>query len=246
MTGLSRSEVGKVVATEETAVGRRGEQHPARRVLAAWYDDSKFLGASGDPSVLPIFGGRRSFEQLVAKYSGGIPVRAMLDQLAQIDAIEILNGRNVRAKTRVPIFTGMTTSAIAVVGERVGDLLITLSNNLRTTGNPFFEGTAMTSNIDPASIPLIRREITEQGSAFIDSANALLRRSLPKTKRSPGAPAIHTRVGVTIYYFQEETKGKETSGGAALGRRKNLQRQGKKLALKSTRVISRSLRGQRL
>ncbi len=130
---------------------------PPERVLAAWHDNQPYLAANGDPAILPIFGKRKSFEKLVAAHSGGIPVRAMLDQLTQISAVEILPDQRVKVKSRVPIFKGMTGSAIANIGERAGDLLGTLKYNLRTSSTPLFEGTAFVTDVDIGVVPLVRR-----------------------------------------------------------------------------------------
>src|ERR1700733_8361715 len=97
ITGLARSEVARILEANEPWFTARGEQHPARRVLAAWHDNQRFLATNGEPAVLPIFGKRKSFERLVAAaHSGGIPVRAMLDQLVQISAVEILPDQRVK------------------------------------------------------------------------------------------------------------------------------------------------------
>jgi hypothetical protein len=226
ITGLARSEVARILDTNEASFSSRVGQHPARRVLAAWYDNQRFLGADGDPAVLPIFGRRKSFEQLVATHSGGIPVRAMLDQLAQISALEILPGQRVKVKSRVPIFKGMTCSAIANVGERTGDLLSTLKSNLRATSTPLFEGTAFVCDADLESVPLVRRQIAEQGTAFIDGATSLLTRSRRRPRRSRMKESSHCRVGVTVYYFEDEFATESDVGTSTdQGRRKNLQRQ---------------------
>jgi hypothetical protein len=225
ITGLARAEVARILNVEDVSADARPRQHPARRILAAWYDNRRFLGANGDPAVLPIFGRRRSFEQLVAMHSGGIPVRAMLDQLMQINAVEILARQRVKAKSRVPIFKGMTSTAIANVGERAGDLLRTLSGNLRATTNPLFEETAVLNDVDIAAVPLLRRRIAEQGAAFIDGATSLLSRSRMK-QRLPILPkSAQCRVGVTVYYFQDEAAGDDDIAALAnYSRRKNLQR----------------------
>jgi hypothetical protein len=225
ITGLSRAEVARILKVEDASADSRPEQHPARRILAAWYDNRRFLGANGDPAVLPIFGRRGSFEQLVAMHSGGIPVRAMLDQLTQINAVEILAGQRVKAKSRVPIFKGMTSTAIANVGERAGDLLRTLRGNLRATTNPLFEETAVLNDVDIAAVPLLRRRIAEQGAAFIDGATSLLSRSRMKQRRPISPKSAQCRVGVTVYYFQDEAPSDgEFAALANYSRRKNLQR----------------------
>jgi hypothetical protein len=225
ITGLARAEVARILNVEDVSSGTRPGRHPARRVLAAWYDNRRFLGANGDPAVLPIFGRRRSFEQLVAMNSGGIPVRAMLDQLAQINAVEILAGQRVKAKSRVPIFKGMTSTAIANLGERAGDLLRTLGGNIRGATNPLFEETAVLNDVDVAAVPLVRRQISEQGGAFIDGATSLLSRSRTKRRRSILPKSAQCRVGVTVYYFQDELAGDgEIAARTNYSRRKNLQR----------------------
>jgi Family of unknown function (DUF6502) len=195
-------------------------------VLAAWHDNQRFLAANGDPAVLPIFGRRKSFERLVASFSGGIPVRAMLDQLEQIGAVEILSDQRVKVNSRVPIFRGMTASAIGNIGERVGDLLSTLKHNLRTASTPLFEGTAIVGDVDIGVVPLVRRQIAEQGSAFIDGATSLFSRSRSKHKRSNTKETSQCRVGVTVYYFEDEIATASTRHRSGdKGRRKNLQRQ---------------------
>ena len=226
ITGLARSEVARILEANEPSFTSRGEQHPARRVLAAWHDNQRFLAANGDPAVLPIFGRGKSFERLVAAHSGGIPVRAMLDQLVQISAVDILTNQRVKVNCRVPIFKGMTSSAIANIGERTGDLLGTLKHNLHTASAPLFEGTAIVGDVDIGVVPLVRRQMAEQGSAFIDAATSLFSRSRSKRMRSSKRETSQCRVGVTVYYFEDEIATASTRQRSRVtGRRKNLQRQ---------------------
>ncbi len=226
ITGLARTEVARILdADQAQSSPPRAGQNPARRVLMAWYDNRRFLSANGEPAVLPIFGRRRSFEQLVALYSGGIPVRAMLDQLSQISAVEMLSGQRVKVKARVPVFKGMTSSAIANVGERAGDLLGTLRHNLHAKTSPLFEGTALMCDVEVGTVPLVRRQIAEQGAAFIEGATSLLTRSRNKQRRSKVNKSPQSRVGVTVYYFENEIlAGNGPRNTVSHKRRKNLQR----------------------
>jgi len=226
MTGLPRSEVTRILSSLDSAPKSKPDQHPARRVLAAWHDDPRFLAPNGDPAVLPIFGKRRSFERLVERNGGGIPVRAMLDELMQLDAVERLEDQKVRAKSRVPIMTGLTTRSIAAVGERGRDLLETLAHNVRRTAQPYFEATAVIDDGDLELVNFLRREIAEQGTNFINSATSLLNRSQIKRGSKTTKSSRAVRLGVTVYYFQEESPndGEPTVVGMH-GRRKNLRRQ---------------------
>jgi hypothetical protein len=226
ITGLPRSEVARILKSDDVSTNKRSGQHPARKVLAAWFDNPRFLAANGDPAVLPIFGKKRSFEQLVTMHSRGIPVRAMLDELTQINAIERLSDQRVKAKSRVPALTGLTANSIAVVGERTRDLLETLTRNLRRTSKPLFEGTALADETDFEFVSLARREIAEQGTNFVNSINSLLSRSSAKSNRLAAKSSARCRLGVTVYYFQDDIDGSEKSKAQNTRvRRKNLQRQ---------------------
>jgi Family of unknown function (DUF6502) len=248
ITGLPRSEVARILKSDDVSASKRLGQHPARKVLAAWFDNPRFLAPNGDPAVLPIFGKRRSFEQLVAMHSRGIPVRAMLDELTQIDAVERLSDQRVKAKSRIPILTGLTGSAIAVIGERTRDLLETLTNNLRRTSKPLFEGTALVDETDLEMVSLVRREIAEQGANFINSANSLFSRSCVKPSRSIAKTSAKCRLGVTVYYFQDDIEGSmESKNETTYRRRKNLQRQRRPANSKRTAgVMGRSVAKGRL
>ncbi|MHB8475684.1 MAG: DUF6502 family protein [Steroidobacteraceae bacterium] len=223
ITGLPRSEVARLLKSDDVSLRRRLGQHPARRVLAAWFDNPRFLATDGEPAVLPIFGKRRSFEQLVATHSRGTPVRAMLDELTQINAVEVLGDQRVKAKSRVPVLTGLTTRAVVMIGERTRDLLDTLISNLRSTSKPLFEGTAILDETDLELVSLVRREIAEQGENFITGANSLLSRYCRRQRRSIPKPSVKCRLGVTVYYFQGDTENPPEFKLEAV-RRKNLQR----------------------
>jgi hypothetical protein len=242
ITGLPRSEVARILKSDDVSPRKRLRQHPARRVLAAWFDDPRFLAANGDPAVLPIFGKRRSFEQLVAMHSRGIPVRAMLDELTQIDAVERLADQRVKVKSRIPTLTGMTGSAIAAIGERTRDLLGTLTNNLRCASTPLFAATALADETDPEIVSLIGREIAERGTNFINAANSLFSRPSIKPKRLIAKRPTKYRLGVTVYYFQDDVEGAmESETERTHRRRKNLQRQRRPAKGKRAGVMDRAV-----
>lgn len=224
-TGLSRSEVARILASRDSQPAAHRGEHPARRVLAAWHENPKFLTAGGEPAVLPIFGHRRSFEKLVAMYSGGNPVRAMLDELTRTDAVERLADQRVRANSRIPIVAGLTSDAISEVGERGGDLLEALVNNVRGKSIPLFEATAVMRDVNPAMVSVIRREVIQKGTSFMTDVNSLLNRSRKRVKRTIPDAVNRCRLEVTVYCLQDELEFVEdTLTDVGKGRRKNLRR----------------------
>lgn len=226
ITGLPRSEVTKILNSPDTRITVKPDQHLARRVLAAWFDTPTFLSVNGDPAILSIFGKKRSFESLVKKQGSGIPVRAMLDALMQLGAIEQLPDQKVRAKVRVPVLTGLTSSSIAAVGERGKDLIQTLTHNMKYSTPPYFEATALIEDADLEMAAVAKREVAEQGANFISSAAALFNRTKKhrhsKARRKTSAKC---RLGVTVFYFQDEPISDTFIPKTELtSRRKNLRR----------------------
>jgi hypothetical protein len=225
MTGIPRSEVTKLSRLANTPRKTKVGQQPARRTLTGWFSDPRFLNTSGEPAVLPIFGKRRSFESLVSKYGAGVPVRAMLDELIQVGAVERLTNQRVSAKTRVPISVGLTPNAIEAAGEHCKDLLGTLIQNLRRAERPMFEATSVISDAKPSMLPVIRREIAEQGTNLINAASSILKRSQGRLKKK-GSVKNGYRVGVTIYYFDDSAGATTDLPNAGRNRRRtNLRRQ---------------------
>ena len=229
MTGLPRSEVSKILNSQESVKSLKPSQQPARRVLAAWHDNPKFGAPSGEPAILPIFGKGRSFERLVDSYGGGIPVRAMLDELTQINAVERLPDQKVRVKVRVPILTGLTSRSITAVGERGKDLFETLTSNLKQSRQPLFEATAIMDEGDPETASLVRREITDQGTTFINGATSLFNRLQRKRNSKQVQLQERLRLGVTIFYFQDNISSDEgVLKAVSAAKRKNLRRRTQK------------------
>jgi len=226
LTGLPRSEVTRILATDHSSIDNPLGQHAARRVLAAWYESPRYLTRAGEPAVLPIFGKRRSFEQLVSVHGGGIPVRAMLDELTQIDAVEQIEAQRVKAKSRMPILTGLTPNAIGAVGVRCGELIDTLVKNVRGRMPPLFEATALVNDADIDFVPVLRRELAEQGASFINGANSLLKRYRHERVRKSGHSTPKFRVGVSVYYFESEiSNNNDITKDIKRSHRKNLRRQ---------------------
>jgi hypothetical protein len=225
ITGLPRSEVTKISMEADAYVNAKLGHPAARRILAAWYETPKFLTPSGEPDTLPIFGGKRSFEKLVSVHAGGIPVRAMLDELTQLDAVERVGDNHVKAISRTPVSVGLTPEAIGALGQRCSDLIQTLMKNVRSSGHPLFEATSLIQDAASDLMPMIRREISRQGASFISGTNSFLKRIRKTPRDTRSDPATRCRVGVTVYYF-EDTEERNAVAGSSRKRtpRTNLRR----------------------
>jgi Family of unknown function (DUF6502) len=139
MTGLSRKEVARLVregqakrvAQETTELNRVG------RVLQGWYTDSEFTGPYGVPLDLKFDDGprRATFSELVRRYSGDMPARAMLDELLRVGAARIENDTGlVRVLSRAYIPERLAPESIRHFGVTARNFIDTLEVNLQRQG----------------------------------------------------------------------------------------------------------------
>jgi hypothetical protein len=86
-TGLSRAEVSRIRHNMGHSESRAHYKQRCERVLHGWHADPDFTDARGIPRSLGRHG-RNSLEELVKKYSGDIPPRALIDELLASGAMQ--------------------------------------------------------------------------------------------------------------------------------------------------------------
>lgn len=85
-TGLSRADVKRLLKSDVFNFNRVAHA-PTERVANGWRADPLFANASARRKGLPIAGPGVSFANLVRKYGGDVPHRAVLDELRRIGAV---------------------------------------------------------------------------------------------------------------------------------------------------------------
>jgi hypothetical protein len=138
MTGLSRKEVARL-AKEGGRVTRIGpaELNRVGRVLQGWYTDSEFTGPYGVPLDLKFDDVPRkpTFSELVRRYSGDMPARAMLDELLRVGAARLEKESGlIRVLSRVYIPQMLAPESVRLFGMTARNFMETLDVNLRKAG----------------------------------------------------------------------------------------------------------------
>lgn len=205
LTGLSRKEVQRLVS-ERDLTGRseaRERYNRAARVIAGWVRDREFTDASGDPSALPLEGARASFAQLVKRYSGDVPARAILDELVRVGAVEESGADHVRLLARAYIPQTSDLDKLDILGADVADLIATIDHNLRTgSGDPRFQRKVMYDNVPREAVAPFRALSSEQAQALLEAMDKWLsQRDRDINPAQEGSGRV--RMGIGIYYFEE-------------------------------------------
>src|SRR6185369_4058009 len=118
LTGLSRKEVLRVKRLPHPSDDEAlAQQERSTRVISGWTHDTRFLDAEGNPLPLRFDGQEGSFSDLVRRYSGDIPPRAVLDELFRVGLAERQTDGRIRLITRGYIPRAGSAEKLSILGS---------------------------------------------------------------------------------------------------------------------------------
>ena len=211
ITGLSRREVMRVRKLPRPDVTASTERHNrAARVIAAWRRENDFLDAEGKPALLPMEGRGATFSELVKRFSGNVPSRAILDELMYVEAVERLVDGKIRLLTRAYIPRGVEAHKLNILGTDVQYLISTIDHNLKPEPTePRFQRKVAYDNLPDEVLPKFRKRFAKRAQALLESADQWLARhdrDVTPTVKGTG----RNNAGIGIYYFEEPYSIKES------------------------------------
>lgn len=206
VTGLTRKEVRRLmtpIGVTDEGAGRAYNR--AARVVTGWVRDSEFHGDNGQPAELLLddIPNTPCFGALVRRYSGDMPMRAVLDELARVGVVSESDDGRVRLLKRAYVPASDNAQSLHIVGSNVGDLLETLDHNLSRNGEvPRFQRTVSYDNVPPEALAEWRRIAAERSQQLLEDLDLILSRHDRDVNNTvPGAGRVRTGVGV--FYFEE-------------------------------------------
>jgi len=211
ITGLSRKEVKRVrelPRPDDTASVERYNR--AARVIAAWRRESNFQDAEGNAAPLLLEGTGATFSELVKRFSGDVPVRAILDELIRIGAVERLEDGRVGLLVRAYVPESSEADKLHILGTDVGYLISTIDHNLQADPmGPVFQRKVAYDNLPDEALPEFRELSAKRAQALLEKLDRWLAqrdRDVTPTVRGTG----RNRAGLGIYYFEEPYKEEES------------------------------------
>jgi Family of unknown function (DUF6502) len=204
ITGLSRREVMRVRKLSKPEVTAITERHNrAARVIAAWRREKKFLDETGKPIPLPMEGGGTSFSELISRYSGNVPPRAILDELMHVGAVERLGDGRVSLRARAYIPSSGDVGRLHLLGTDVRHLLSTIDRNLNPgPSGPLFQRKVGYDNLPDDVLPTFHKLFSKKAQTLLESADRWLAqrdRDVDPTVRGSG----RNQAGFGVFFFEE-------------------------------------------
>lgn len=204
VTGLTRKDVARLRAQAQPDERLQSERYNrAARIIGAWLRDPQFRTTGGTPQTLPLHGETASFTELVHRHSGDMPVRALLDELLRVGAVELDEAGRVRLLSHGYVPHGDSAQKLAILGTDVALLLQTIDHNLTGTArSPRFQRKVAYDNLPDEALPAFRVLVTEEGQALLEKLNVWLAEHDRDTNPGVDGNGRH-RAGIGIYYFEE-------------------------------------------
>lgn len=205
LTGLSRKEVLRVKrlpSLDDAASAAR--YHRAARTISGWLRDSAFAAADGRPAALPIDGAPASFSELVKRYSGDIPVRAVLDEMERVGAVERLDDGRVRLVQRAYVPRNGEAEKINILGSDVTDLIRTIEHNIEAPPErAFFQRKVSYDHMPAELLPALQRLASQRAQALLEELNNWMA-TRDREGQALRRGEQHKRAGVEIHYFEDD------------------------------------------
>lgn len=213
LSGLTRKEVQRIVEEAEEAAApgaARGalpapEHHNrAGRVLAAWAREREFIDAQGRPRRLPLQEGAASFAELVRRFSGDMPVRAVLDELERVGAARRTDTGEIEYVRPMFIARRGAADKLELLGTDVADLITTIDHNVQHGDtDPRFQRKVMYRDMPAAVVPEFRMLVAAHGMAVLQQLDVWLAARRHESPAEAAAPS-RVRLGLGLYYFEED------------------------------------------
>lgn len=204
LTGLTRKEVQRLLQEPpEPEASITEEYNRAARVMTGWVRDPDFGDGKGHPIPLKMEGKRASFSALVRRYSGDIPVRAVLDELLRVGAVKRLRDGRIGLLARGFIPQKGPTHKLTILGSDTADLIETIDHNLyKSPTRPRFQRKVMYDNVPAEAAKEFRVLAAAHGQELLETLDRWLsHRDRDVNPATKGAGRV--RLGMGIYHFEE-------------------------------------------
>jgi hypothetical protein len=216
LTGLTRKEVSRLAAggAESTDDDRRSYNRAAQ-VIRGWVRDPGFHDGQGEPRALPVEGAPDSFSNLVRKYSGDMPARAVLDELLRVGAVREASDGRIELVERAYVPVTGERERLAILGTDVGALISTIDHNLTSPPEEaFFQLKVSYDNLPAEVLAQLRRDAGKQALALLETLDGEW--SKHDRDLNPDVPGTGKKFAMLgIYYYEEDADSEDTPSPAA-------------------------------
>lgn len=230
LTGLTRKEVARVRdEAEPLSVVADQRLNRAARVVSGWVRDfAPTKKANAANMSLALAGSKRSFSELVRRYSGDMPVQSVLDELLRAGTVTRRADGSVQLVNRTYLAAKDEAGKVSLLGNDARDLIATITHNLDAKpAAAFFQRKTSYNNIPADALDEVRELLREDGQVFLERFDRILA-AKDRDMNAAVAGDGRKRAVIGLYYFEEDVEPSSSEKiEPAKKPRRNESRQGK-------------------
>jgi hypothetical protein len=202
ITGLTRKDASRLVNPPADDSASTERYNRAARVISGWVREDAFHDASGRPASLPV-GGRRGFGELVRRFAGDVPARAVLDELERVSAVTRTRDGRIRLLTRGYVPRTGEEDKLAILGTDVSDLVSSIDHNLtHPAEDAFFQRKVSYDNLVGECLPGLRERTGRRAQALLEFLDRHMSQHDRDTRPRVRGSGRHRAV-IGIYYYEQ-------------------------------------------
>lgn len=221
-TGIPRAEISRILKgrNNKDQAHRGAKPHSINRILSEWTSNPSYTTTRGRPLELKIFGEGNTFETLVQANGGGLPVRAVLDELVRLGSVQITRAAKVKLVSSVAGTRGYSPRELRNLTDHAAQYLESIFQKIANAKPELLMAEIEGEVADHSLLPLFRKQVVSDGENLLSGLRETLFTSA-KNKNSVSRIPVRHRVRVALVY--QEIPIAESIINSPAGR-KNLRR----------------------
>lgn len=208
VTGINRKEVKRILDLPADVVPAVAKHNRAIRVVTGWLQDSEYNNSKGKPLALTYGDADCGFNQLVKRYGGDVPARAVLDELLRVGTVsEEKNLISLVTKGYVPHESEEAMLDLFATSAR--DLLTTLDHNVSGEGKSRLQMSVAYDDVGKEGLEAFRKLSSKKALALLQDLDTALSKH-DRTKNPSAGGEGRFRTGLGVYLIEEAVEDEQS------------------------------------
>lgn len=208
VTGINRKEVKRILDLPADVVPAVAKHNRAIRVVTGWLQDNEYNDSKGEPLPLTYGDADADFNQLVKRYGGDVPARAVLDELLRVGTVsEKDNLISLVSKGYVPHES--EEAMLELFSTSAKDLLTTLDHNVSGEGKARLQMSVAYDDVGIEGVEAFRKLSSKKALALLQDLDTALSKH-DRTKNPSAGGNGRFRTGLGVYLIEEAVEDEQS------------------------------------
>ena len=203
VTGINRKEVKRLLELPAEIEPSIAKHNRALRVVTGWLQDAEFHTDKGEPATLIYGDNTDTFNELVRRYGGDVPARALLDELVRVGTVKQTDS-DVELVTHGYVPHESQEAMLDLFATSATDLLETLEFNLSDANHNRLQLSVAYDNVSDEGLQAFQTLGRDKAMVLLRELDEWLKQHDLGDK--PSHTGHKNRVGLGLYLIESTTE----------------------------------------